>query len=145
MQTGLLVGGGQERGLAGAGGSEGGREVKLETLRKVVLGLNLSADEVGGSPALSEDKAMGLVGIFELELARDQLVVLLAIDLEGDVRRSSSLDLKAVAGEVEVLAQQVVGGLAEILRVAAMSDVASQHMLAALDGTGRTFQDGGTG
>ena len=119
MQAGLLVGGGDERGLAGAVGSEGGVQVELEALGEVVLRLDLGAQEVGGRPCLGEDDAVGLVGELGLKLAGDGLglVVLLARDLEGDVVGRNGLDLKAVAREVVVPAEEVVGRLAEILRV----------------------------
>jgi hypothetical protein len=119
MQTRLLVGGGEERRLASAVGGEGRSKVKLKALGKVVLSFNLGAEQVGGGPALSDDKAVGLIGPLALELSVDKtrLLILLASNAEGDVGRGDSLDLEAVTREVKVLVQQVVGGLAEILRV----------------------------
>ena len=115
----LLVGGGDKSALAGAVGRERGVQVELEALGEVVLRLDLGAEEVGGGPRLGEDEAVGLVGVLGLELAADEvgLVVLLAGDLEGDVRGRDGLDLEAGAREVEVTAEEVVGRLAEILRV----------------------------
>jgi len=117
VETRLLVGGGDKSTLAGAVGSERGVKVKLETLSKVVLCLDLSAEEVGGGPSLCEDEAVGLVGVLGLKLAANEvsLVVLLPRDLEGDVGRGDSLDLEAGAREVEVAAQKVSGRLAKIL------------------------------
>lgn len=144
VQAGLLVRGRDQRGLAGAVGGERGVQVELEALGKVVLRLDLGAEEVGGGPGLGEDEAVGLVGVLGLQLAGDSLglVILAAGDLEGDVGRGDSLDLEVGAREVVVLAQQVVGGLAEILRVA---KAAQQSVLAVSDDARRTFQDGGTG
>ena len=123
MQARLLVRRGQERGLAGAVGSEARGKIELEALSNVVLGLDGRLEHVVGSPTLGEDHTVSLVGVLGLKIAGDSLglVVLLASNLEGDVGRSDGLDLKAVALEVVVPAQQVVGGLAEILRVANFS------------------------
>ena len=120
VEAGLLVGGSDERALAGAVGGERGVQVELEALGKVVLGLDLGLDEVVGGPALGEDEAARLVGVLGLELAVNgtSLFLLLARNLEGDVGGGDGLNLEAVTGEVVVPAQQVVGGLAEILRVA---------------------------
>ena len=119
METRLLVDGGEQGGLLAAVGEERGAQVELEALREVVLSLNLSAEGVGGCPGLSEDDAVGLIGVLGLDLAVDGVVLgdLVARDAEGDARGSVGLDLERGALEVEVLAQQVVGGLAEILRV----------------------------
>ena len=115
----LLVGGGDKSALAGAVGRERGVQVELEALGKVVLRLDLGAEEVGGGPRLGEDEAVGLVGILGLNITADEasLFVLLSSDLESDVGGRDSLDLKVGAREVEVAAQQIVGRLAEILHV----------------------------
>ena len=130
MQAGLLVGGGEESSLASTVGGESGGKVELQALGKVVLGLDLGLDEVVGGPALGEDEAARLVGVLGLKIAGDSLglVVLLASNLEGDVGRSDGLDLKAVALEVVVPAQQVVGGLAEILRVDVSRQKAARYL-----------------
>ena len=119
VEAGLLVGGGDERSLSRAVAVDAGVQVEFETFCEVVLSLDLGAELVVGSPGLGEDDTVGLVGVLGLKIAGDSLglVVLLASNLEGDVGRSDGLDLKAVALEVVVPAQQVVGGLAEILRV----------------------------
>lgn len=147
MKTRLLVGCGDDSGLARSVGSKRGVQVELETLSEVVLCLDLSAEEVGGSPGLGEDETVGLVGVLGLELASDEVVllVLLSGDLEGDVGRRDSLDLKVGAREVEVPAQEVIGGLAEILRVIHEYIRRINVLLAVSDDVQRTFQDGGTG
>lgn len=119
VETGLLVGGGDERMLVVASASDAGIQVKLKTFGEVVLRLDLGTEDVVGGPHLSEDDAVRLVGVLGLELPGDVLgfVVLLSSDLEGDVGGRDGFDLKAVALDVEVPGQQVVGGLAEILRV----------------------------
>ena len=118
METGLLVGGGKEGGLLAAVGEEGSGEVELETLGEVVLSLNLSLQDVGSGPSLSEDDAVGLVGVLGLNVGVDVLVlgILRTGDLERDIGRSGGLDLELGAVEVEVTAQEVVGRFTEILR-----------------------------
>ena len=117
VEAGLLVGRGERRTLAGALGNEGGGEVELETLGKVVLSLNLSLQDVGSGPSLSEDDAVGLVGVLGLNVARDQvrLVVARARDLECDAGGGGRLDLERCRGEGVVLREQVVRRLAEVL------------------------------
>ena len=117
METGLLVGGGKESGLLAAVGEEGSGEVELETLGKVVLSLNLSLQDVGSGPSLSEDNAVGLVGVLGLNVARDQvrLVVARAGHFECDAGGSRRLDLERRRGEGIVLRKQVVRRLAEVL------------------------------
>lgn len=118
MKTGLLVGGGKESGLLAAVGKKGSGEVKLETLGKVVLGLNLSLQNVGSGPSLSEDKAMSLVAILGLNVGVDLvgLGCLGAEDPERDIGRSGGLDLELGTADLEITAQEVVGGFTEILR-----------------------------
>lgn len=147
MQTGLLVGSGDASRLAAAVGGETGAHVKLETLSKVILGLELGADEVRGCPGLRQDEAVGLVGVLGLDVAIDELGLLVvpARDFEGNVRWRGSLDLKADGAEGVVLCQQVVGGLSKILyAVRERVSVVFGLVHTASDGL-RTFQDGGTG
>ena len=117
VEAGLLVDSRHERALSGALGGERGREVELEALGEVVLSLDLGAEDVGGGPRLGEDEAVGLVGVLCLDLAADEvgLRVLRACDLERDVGGRGGFRLEGGAVEVIVLAQEVVGGLAEIL------------------------------
>lgn len=119
METRLLVDGREQSSLLAALGDQRGAQIELETLREVVLGLNLGAEDVGGGPRLGEDDTVGLVGVLGLDVTVDEvgLGVLGTSDLEGDVGGGGGLDLEGGAVEVEIPAQQVVGGLAEVLRV----------------------------
>lgn len=117
METGLLVDRGESSGLGTAVTSEGGAQVKLETLGKVVLRLESGADEVGGGPCLGEDETMRLVAVLGLNVPinRLRLLVVLSRDLERNVRGRGGLDLEVDVPEGVVLAKQIAGGLAEIL------------------------------
>ena len=84
----------------------------------MVLSLNLSLQDVGSGPSLSEDDAVGLVGVLGLNVGVDVLVlgILRTGNLERDIGRSGGLDLELGTVEVEVTAQEVVGRFTEILR-----------------------------
>lgn len=118
METGLLVGGGKQGGLLAAVGKKGSGKVKLETLGEVVLSLNLSLQDVGSGPSLSEDEAVGLVRVLGLNVGVDVvgLGVLDTKDLERDIGRSRGLDLELGTTDLEITAQKVVGGFTEILQ-----------------------------
>jgi len=117
VETGLFVDGREQSSLLAAVREERSAQVELEALGKVVLRLYLGAEGVGSGPRLGEDDTVSLVGVLCLDIARDEVAlgILGAGDLEGDVGRGGGLDLERSAVEVEVPAQQVVGGLAEIL------------------------------
>ena len=117
MEAGLLVDGSKCSRLGATVASKGGVQVELEALGEVVLSLDLGAEGVGGGPRLGEDEAVGLVGVLCLDLAANEvsLSVLGAGDLEGDVGGRGRLRLERGAREVVVLAEEVVGGLAEVL------------------------------
>lgn len=120
VETGLLVGGGEQRGLGAAVGGEGGVEVDLQAGGDLVLELNEGAEGVGGGPALGEGEAVLPVGVLALEVAGDEVAlgVERAVDLEGDVGRGRGLDLERGAVGGEVPAEEIARGLAEVLRVA---------------------------
>ena len=117
METRLLVDGREEGSLLAGVGEEGGAQVELEALGEVVLSLNLGTEDVGGGPRLGENEAVCLVGELGFELAANQvgLRVLGTGDLEGDVGGRCGFNLEGGAREGVVLAEQVVGRLAEIL------------------------------
>ena len=117
MEAGLLVGGGEERGLCTGVGGEGGLEVKLDTLCDLVVNLNLGLEDVARRPALGEDKTVGLGEELGLDVATDEggLGVAVSANLEGDVGGGGRLHLESDTIEGEVLAQEVVGRLSEVL------------------------------
>ena len=144
MEAGLLVGGGEERGLGTRVGGESSLEVELDALGNLVVDLNLSLQDVGGRPALGEDEAMGLVEELGLDVAADEarLGVARAADLEGDVGGGQGLDLKSDVADGEVLAKKVVGRLSEVLGThrSVNTSVRRRETRRRL-----TFQEGGTG
>ena len=117
VEAGLLVGGTEEDRLCVLIGVEGGRGLELEALRNLVIELNLVAECVVGGPGLSDGQAVGLVGVFALEVTGDErrLRVTVPIDLEGDVRRGRGFNLEGGAVEVVVLGEEVIRGLAKVL------------------------------
>lgn len=54
MQAGLLVDGGEDGRLGRLGGNERAGEVELESLCDLVLRLDLSTEDIAGSPGLRE-------------------------------------------------------------------------------------------
>lgn len=117
MEAGLLVGGGEQRRLRTGVGGERGLEVELDTLRDLVVNLNLGLQDVGGRPALGEDEAVGLVEELGLNVTADEarLRVAGARHLESDIGRRHGLDLELDVADGEVLAEEVVGRLSKIL------------------------------
>lgn len=95
-----------------------GVQVELEALGDLVLELDDGAEDVGGGPSLGEGESVLPVGVLGLDVSEDGLGlgVLGTGDLEGDARGGVGLDLEGLAGEVVVLSEQVVGGLAEVLK-----------------------------
>ena len=117
MEAGLLVGSAEEDRLDVLIGLEGGCGLELEALGNLVIELDLVAERVGGGPALSDGQAVGLVGVFALEVTGDEgcLQVTASVDLEDDVRGSGGFNLDGGTVEVVVLAEEVIGGLANVL------------------------------
>jgi len=113
----LLVGGTEEDRFCVLLGVEDGCGVELEALGNLVLELDLVAERVVGGPGLSDGQAVGLVGVLALEVTRDvrRFRVTVTVDLEGDVRGGRGFDLEGGTVEVVVLAEEVIGGLAEVL------------------------------
>lgn len=114
VQTGLLVGRGEERVLGLLLGHERRDELELEALGDVVLELNVVAEHVGGGPGLGEGDAVLAVLPLGLEVAVDglRLGVTDAENAEGDTVGRLGLDLERVAVDGVVLGQEVVGSLA---------------------------------
>jgi hypothetical protein len=117
VEAGLLVGGTEEDRLCVLIGVEGGRGLELEALGNLVIEFDLVAERVVGGPSLSDGQAVGLVGVFALEVTSDKrrLRVTVSIDLEGDVRGGRGFDLERGTVEVVILAEKVIGGLAKVL------------------------------
>jgi hypothetical protein len=117
VETRLLVDGVENSGLSALLGSQRGGKVELETLGDETVNLNLVAEDIGGSPGLSEGQAVGLVGPLALNVTVNGigLGITSSLDLERHVGRCLGLDLERGSGEVIVLAEQVIGGLAEVL------------------------------
>lgn len=146
MEPGLLIDGVNEGSLGTLVGKEGGGQVKFEALGNLVLKFNLTTKDVGSSPGLGEGETMFAVGIFGLDIASDEfgLGVTGASDFEGNIGGSLGLNLERCSVDVVVLAQQVVGGLAKILRKKKQDETVrnqEQHM----EYNMRAFQEGGTG
>lgn len=83
----------------------------------MVLRLDGGAEERASADDLGDGKAVGAVGVLDLCVLVDGTLVVLARDTEGDTGGRDGLDLERGTAGDEVLAQQVVGRLAEILRV----------------------------
>ena len=116
MKAGLLVDGGQQSRLGTLLRQQSGGEVELETLGNLVLELNLGAKHVRGRPGLGEGETVVLEVVFGLEVAGDcGLGVPDESDLEGDTGRRGGLDVESGAVDGEVLAEEVIGGLSEVL------------------------------
>ena len=96
-----------------------GGKVELQTLDELVLELNVGEEVVGGGPGLGEGDAIGTVGVLGLAQAIDGGLVInfCSSNAEDDVGGGGGLDFKGREANDEVLAQEVVGGLSEILGV----------------------------
>ena len=141
MKTGLLVGGGQQGGLGALLGQQSGSEVELQTLGNLVLELNLSPKHIRGCPGLGKSETVVLVVVLGLDVAGDSgFGVPDESSLEGHAGGRGGLDVESSTVDGEILAQEVIGGLSEVLeREKRVRDEAR-------DGRGRnTFQEGGTG
>lgn len=92
-------------------------DLNLETICKLVLEFERRAEDVGGGPGLSESDAFLVVGPLGLQVPMNvaRLGVLRSTGFEDHAGGRLGLDLERVARVVEVLAEQVVGGLAKVL------------------------------
>jgi len=102
VETGLLVDGRDNDSLLRAFWEKGSVQVELETLGKVVLGLNGGAEDVRGGPSLGEDKTVRLVRELGLNVTIEiaGLGILATSNLEGDVGRSGGLDLESCRNRI---------------------------------------------
>lgn len=146
MHTRLLVDSIDECRLGALLRVEDAGHVELEALGDLVLELELSAEGVGGGPGLGDDETLLIVGILGLQVAIDcgRARIARATDAEGDAGGGFGLDFKRGAEDGEVLAQEVVGALAEVLNVAQRRH-RHQHKFFLSTRKNRTFQFGGTG
>lgn len=141
VKAGLLVDGteGSRLGLGAVVRVKGGGQVQLETFCNLVLNLDLGAQDIGGSPSLSESEAilgvkvlgldvtvydggLGVACAGDLDRERRKLSSDLKAkkyargrDLESNIRRRLSLDFEGVSVDGEVLSQQIVRAFAQIL------------------------------
>lgn len=92
-------------------------EVKLDTLGNLVFNFDKVAKNVGGRPSLGDGQTVLLISPFRLEIGGNGIgfCVATASDLEGDVRRSLSLNLEGGTLEVVVPTKEVIGSFAKIL------------------------------
>ena len=119
MKARLLIGRTEEERLCMLLWVENGGSLELEALGDLVLELDLVAERVGGVPCLGDGQAVGLVRVLALEVTKDvrRFRVTVSVNLEGDVRGGRGFNLERGAVEVVVLAEEVIGGLAEVLYV----------------------------
>ena len=110
METRLLVDGAQDGVFSAFVGVESRVDFKLEALGDLILDLNGSPEDVARRPGFGDGETILGVDIFSLQVTMD--LVALGVggssDLESDVGRSLSLDFKASAVNVEVLAQEII-------------------------------------
>ena len=87
VKAGLLICGIDQSRLGVLVRLEGGGNINFETLGNLVINLEETTEDIGGSPSLGEGQAVFAVGIFCFELARDSigLVVTITRDFEGDI------------------------------------------------------------
>ena len=118
VETGLLVGRVEERALGTLVRKEGSVEIELQALSNLVLELDSSAEGIRGSPGLGEGETVGLVGELGLNVTVDVAGFCVAgtSNFEGDIGGGGGFHLKRSAVDVVVLAKEVVGGLAKVLR-----------------------------
>ena len=117
MKAGLLICGIDQSRLGVLVRLEGGGNINFEAISDLVIHLEETTEDIGGSPSLGEGQAVFAVGIFCFELAGDGigLVVTITGDFEDDVGWSLGLDLQECSGERVILLEQVIRGLSEIL------------------------------
>jgi hypothetical protein len=119
MQARLLVNSVNERrGRFGASLREQyTRDVEFETLRELVLKLQLGAQGIGGRPGLGGGNAFLGVGKLGFNVAIDLRGARVAIagNAESNTRRGLRLHLEGSAKDGEVLGEKVIRALAEIL------------------------------
>jgi len=141
VEAGLLVCGSQQGGLGALLRQQSGSKVELQTLGNLVLELNLSPKHVRGRPGLGESETVVLEVVLALDVAGDSgLGVPDEGYLEGHARRCGGLDFKSGAVDGEILAEEVIGGFSEVLKVG------KRVRNEAGDARGgNTFQEGGTG
>lgn len=96
---------------------EGGGNIDFEALGNLVIDLEETTEDIGGSPSLGEGQAVFAIGILCFELAGDgiRLVVTITRDFEGNIGWGLGLDLQECSGERVILLEQVIGGLSKIL------------------------------
>ena len=118
VETGLLVGRVEERALGTLVRKEGSVEIELQALSNLVLELDSSAEGIRGSLGLGEGETVGLVGELGLNVTVDVagFCVTGTSNFEGDIGGGGGFHLKRSAVDVVVLAKEVVGGLAKVLR-----------------------------
>jgi len=141
VKTGLLIDGSQQGRLGAFLRQQSSSEVKLQTLGNLVLELNLSAKHVRGRPGLGESETMVLEVVLGLDVAGDSSFGIPdQSNLEGHTGRRGGLHVESGTVDGEILAEEVVGGLSEILK-------AEKRVRGETEGvSGRnTFQEGGTG
>jgi hypothetical protein len=129
VETRLLVDSVQVRRSRVLLGKKRSIHVNLEAFGDLVLEFELTFEDVGRRPGLSDGQPMLGLSIFGLNVTMDGRLqvadmVVVTSDLEGDVGGSLSFDLDRGALEREVFAKQIVGRLAEILRTNKMSKTA---------------------
>jgi len=112
----LLVDGSKDSRLLGLGGVKSSSEVQFQSLGDLVLQLDLGSEEVGGGPGLGEGQAVLEVDVLSLNVTSDggRVGITDTSDLEDDVGRGGSLDLKGDTVGWVVLDEEVGSGLAEI-------------------------------
>ena len=141
VEAGLLVGARQQGGLGALLWQQSGSEVELQALGDLVLELDLGPKHVCCRPCLGESETVVLVVVLGLEVAGDgSLGIPDETDLEGYARGRGGLDLKSGAVDGEILAEEVIGGLSEVLE----AEKRVRNEAGDVGGRG-TFQEGGTG
>jgi hypothetical protein len=116
VETRLLVDSIEESSLMALLGEQRGGQIELETLGNLVLELDLSFEDVVCSPGLGEDETILEIGVLGLDIPNNGIGLGLAtLDLKAHAGGCLCLDLERGAVVMEVLAEKVIGGLAEIL------------------------------
>lgn len=116
MEAVLFVGARQHSGLGALLRQHSGSEVDPRALGDLVLEFSLGPKHVRCRPCLGESETAVLVVVLGLEVAGDgSLGIPDETDLEGYARGRGGLDLKSGAVDGEILAEEVIGGLSEVL------------------------------